>query len=249
MDKLKFQDIAKVIASPLANRNYLPSKDPNKTTLLIMVYWGTTTVPPPVENDPLYNSYQQTISEYNILLSEANNLPPGPKGTLLDEANSVLTGGLRQLSIANHQRDLVDFKNAAMLGYDADGLIGTEYGKNMEHTALGTTYKDELGEIEDNRYFVVLMAYDFQLLWTKKQHKLLWETRFNINEKHNHFDSALPVMAADASKFFGENSRGLVRKEIRQGQVDIGEVKSLGEVSPPKNSSYRTQAMYGAEHS
>ncbi len=174
------------------------------------------------------------MSEYNALLSEANNLPSGPKGTLLDEANSVLTAGLRQLSIANHQRDLVDFKNASMLGYDSDGLIGTEYGKNIEHTALGGTYKDEVGEIESNRYFVVLMAYDFQLLWKKKQHKLLWETRFSINEGHNQFDVALPVMAADASKYFGENTKGMVRKEIRQGQVDIGEVKSLGEVVPPE---------------
>ena len=174
------------------------------------------------------------MAEYNILLSQANNQPPKVKEALMDEANGVLTAGLRQLSVANHERDLLDFKNASMLGYDADGLIGTDYGKNIEHTALGGTYKDEVGEIENNRYFVVLMAYDFQLLWTKKQHKLLWETRFSINEGHNQFDVALPVMAADASKYFGGNTKGMVRKEIRQGQVEIGEVKSLGEVIPPE---------------
>lgn len=233
IDKLKFLDIARVIAPPLAAKNYLPSKDPNKTTLLIMVYWGTTTVPPPVEDDPLYQNYQQAISQSGILLSQRSGEPQAVQDILTDEANSVLTAGLRQLSVANHDRDVLDFKNASMLGYDADGLIGTEFGKNVEHTALGTTYKDEVSEIEDNRYFVVLMAYDFQLLWKKRQHKLLWETRFSINERHNHFDAALPAMAAAASKYFGENTKGLVRKEVREGQVNIGEVKSLGEVSPP----------------
>jgi len=46
IDKLNFLDVAKVIAGPLASQKYLPAKDPNNTKLLIMVYWGTTTVPP-----------------------------------------------------------------------------------------------------------------------------------------------------------------------------------------------------------
>jgi len=38
---------------------------------------------------------------------------------------------------------------------------------------------------------VVLMAYDFQLLWKEKKHKLLWETRFSIRQRHNDFDRQL----------------------------------------------------------
>ena len=37
------------------------------------------------------------------------------------------------------------------------------------------------------------MAYDFQLhVETEEADKLLWETRFSVNEKHNAFDKALP---------------------------------------------------------
>jgi hypothetical protein len=193
-----------------------------------MVYWGTTAVPMKADTDPLYINYVQSISEYNMLVAEARDSPA--RDTILAEAEDVLGSGLRQLSVANHQRDLTDFKNASMLGYDADGLIGTDYGRYIKHTALGGTYNDEVGEIEDNRYFVVLMAYDFQLLWKQKKHKLLWETRFRIREKDHQFDRDLPAMAHYASQYFGQNSHGLVRKEVPMGHVEIGNLKSLGEI-------------------
>jgi hypothetical protein len=220
IDKLSFLNVAHVIALPLAGQKYLPAKDPTKTGLLIMVYWGTTAVPIPIEEDPLYHNYEQSVAEYNLLLAQKQ----------IDEANDVLTSGLHQLSIANHQRDVIDFRNAMMIGYDSDGLIGTEYGKYIEHTALGLRERDEVAEIEENRYFVVLMAYDFQLLWKQKKHKLLWETRFSIREANHQFDRDLPSMAQYASQYFGQDSHGLVRKQVPLGHVDIGEVKSLGEV-------------------
>ncbi|HEY1792449.1 MAG TPA: hypothetical protein VGG34_05990 [Opitutaceae bacterium] len=231
IDKLTFLDVAHVIAEPLARQKYLPARDPKTTRLLIMVYWGTTEVPMSATEDPLYNNYQQSVAEYNSLLSQMTGAPAGVQAALNDEADSVLTAGLRQLSIANHRRDQIDFNNAAMLGYDDDGLIGTEYGKNIEHTALGTTYKDEVAEIEDNRYFVVLMAYDFQILWKQRKHKLLWQTRFSIRERDHQFDRDLPAMAQYASQYFGQNTHGLVRKQVPLGRVEIGTVKSLGVVS------------------
>ncbi len=175
IDSLEFRDIAHVIAAPLAARGYLPSMDPDKTRLLIMVYWGTTVVPDP---DPAH------------------------------EPNVV--------------RDRLDRQNAALLGYDADGLIGTEYAAGLELTALRQRARDQRTEIEFNRYFVVLMAYDFQLLWHHKQHKLLWETRFSLNQRDNNFTKALPVMAHYASRYFGEDSGGLVRTAVPRGHVDIG---------------------------
>src|SRR5208283_3871077 len=43
IDDMRFMDVARIIAGPLARKNYLPAKDPGKTRLLIMVYWGATT--------------------------------------------------------------------------------------------------------------------------------------------------------------------------------------------------------------
>jgi len=212
IDALHFADVAKVVAQPLAERKYLPARDPAKTRLIIMVYWGTTTVPKPTEEDPLYQSYYQDLAEYRILMEERS-----------PEADMVLQAGLHMLEMANRQRDLLDFKNAGMLGYDTTDLVGTDYGTYIRHTALGVAQRDVVDEIEENRYFVVLMAYDFQLLWKEKKHKLLWETRFSVNERHNQFDRALPVMARYASRYFGEDSGGLLRTRVPEGRVEVKE--------------------------
>jgi hypothetical protein len=224
IDKLHFMDVARVLAPPLAGQNYFPATDPKATKLLIMVYWGTTEVPPPIEEDPLYQTYIQDLAEFRMLMEQG-----AP-----DEANAVLTSGLHVLNMANHVRDQLDFKNAAMIGYSASGLIGTEEGNYLKHTALGIDQKDQVAEIEENRYFVVLMAYDFQLLWKGKKHKLLWETRFSISQRHNQFDKALPVMARYASQYFGQPSKGLERTRVPEGTVEVKPPTLIEFLTEPK---------------
>jgi hypothetical protein len=62
------------------------------------------------------------------------------------------------------------------------------------------------------------LAHDFQVFRKENRHKLLWETRFNINEPHNHFDKALPVMAQYASRYFGQDSHSLLRTQVPEGK-------------------------------
>jgi hypothetical protein len=93
-----------------------------------------------------------------------------------------------------------------------------------------------IDDVEDDRYFVVLMAYDFQLLWKEKKHKLLWETRFSIRQRRNAFDQQLAAMAQYASRYFGQDSHGLIRQPIPEGQVILGELKVVG-VDPEKKGA------------
>ena len=219
IDSLNFMDIARVMAAPLASQSYLPAKDPNKAKLVIMVYWGTTNVPESVSTSDGYQQYQNAITDYNALLKEDPNM-----------ARTLLNEGLIQASMENRLRDHLDYANARMLGYASEGLIGTDYGRGIEHTALRGYRNDLISEIEDSRYFVVLMAYDFQMLWKQKKDKLLWETRFSIRERGNDFGKTLPAMARYASQYFGRDSHGLVRKPLPEGRVEVGEPKSLGPV-------------------
>jgi hypothetical protein len=219
IDRLNFLDVARMIAAPLASQNYLPAKDPKKAGLVIMVYWGTTNVPVAVSTSDGYQQYQNAIADYNALLKEDPNM-----------ARTLLNEGLIQASMENRLRDHLDYENARMLGYDSEGLIGTDYGRGVALTALRGYRADLISEIEDNRYFVVLMAYDFQMLWRQKKDKLLWETRFSIRERGNDFGRTLPAMARYAAQYFGRDSHGLVRKPLPEGRVEVGEPKSLGPV-------------------
>ena len=193
IDDLKFMDLARLIAIPLATQQYLPSHDPAQTKLLIMVYWGTTTG---AREDPSLNLDPATPAD----------------GYVLDRQNVRL---------------------APILGYDSAIADGFRY----RGTALEFITKDLFEELAYNRYFVVLMAYDFQLMWREKKHKLLWETRFSISERGNAFDEQLPGMVLDASRYFGRDSHGLVHKTLPEGRVDLGELNILGVIPEKKEGN------------
>ena len=241
LDKLSFIDVAKVIAAPMAARNYVPATDPKTTRLLVMVYWGMTFVPGATSSSAAYlnlSSIQNVVDQAQGAANAAASSSPASKGAgfqgtnsgnsnatsgMRDDQLSALSSAMIMLNMENRQRDRTDFQNAKLLGYDSPGLLGTEQGQYARGTALAIDRSDLITEIEENRYFVVLMAYDFQEMWKHKKHKLLWETRFSISQRHNEFDKALPAMARYASRYFGEASNGLLRARALDGNVEIGE--------------------------
>jgi hypothetical protein len=239
IDKLRFIDVARIISEPLAEQNYWPDKDPKGTKLLVMVYWGLTDVPPPISSSAAYDNLsaaqnavaRSTGAAYAAAAAsptKSRGFHPISNAGGIDE--NELDSAIAMLDVVNQQRVKTDFVNASMLGYSTEGLINSDYGNYVRGTALGRRREDFLTEIEENRYFVVLMVYDFQLLWREKKHKLLWESRFSIRQRHNNFDDALAGMAKAASEYFGQNSGGMVRRDVPLGRIDIGDVKSLGTV-------------------
>jgi hypothetical protein len=107
---------------------------------------------------------------------------------------------------------------------------GFDDPSNMMSNIRRQVHSGTIDAIEADRYFVILQAFDFPLLWKQKKIKLLWETRFSLDQRSHDFGRDLPRMAQIASQYFGQDSRGLVSKPVPQGNVDIGDVKSLGPV-------------------
>jgi hypothetical protein len=88
-------------------------------------------------------------------------------------------------------------------------------------------------ELEENRYFVVLMAYDWPLLSKQRKTMLLWETRCSMAQRDHRFDQALAAMTNQAASFFGQDSGGLRHRSMPEGRVEVGEPKVVDPV-PPK---------------
>ena len=231
-DKMTFMEVARVIAGPLAAQNYLPvpATHPAEAKLLIMVYWGLTDAPAPTSSSTAYDNLSaiqnqmasaQAAARVAAGAGSGHYHPADPNAGLRDDQLAAYSSALTVMSIENQMRSDADFQNAKMLGYDSSDLVGTEKAKYVRGTAFGVERNDLYEELEENRYFVVLMAYDFQLLWKEKKHKLLWETRFSIGERHNAFDKALPVMVRYASQYFGQNSNGLLRTRVPEGTVQV----------------------------
>lgn len=216
LDPKSFREVAARVAPGLERQGYVPSFEGEKTKLLILVYWGATgtdqspaggydpgpapiTPPPP---PPL------TVSGGRGGVSVS--APPVPVPTL----DSGQTAFDAMASVRNRQRDRDNARNARILGYEE--LLA----RNSSQPA-GRTYQDLVEEIEDTRYFVVLRAYDFQLLWKQKKKKLLWEVRYSMRARNHLFDEDLGAMTDLASRYFGRSSDGLVRKEVPLGRVRL----------------------------
>jgi hypothetical protein len=237
IDQMRFLDVAHVIAGPLASQAFLPAKDPATAQLLIMVYWGTTAVPGPASDSIALGQFQLAQDNLNKYLVNSKVDVRGKVaagGAYADAALDQMSAATAMLNMQNHQDDKLNYANALMLGYDAPGLIGTEHGNYVRGTAFQIDRDDLYEEITENRYFVVLMAYDFQTLWKQKKHRLLWETRFSISERRNAFNRALPTMAQYAARYFGQPSNGLVRERLKEGRVDVGAPTMINFVDEPK---------------
>jgi hypothetical protein len=245
IDNLPFMDVARTIAGPLQSQNYIPTRDPKATKLLIVVYYGRTRTPEHANEASTTQSLQtaagtlsaaKSVTQHQFFddstgLAAAGTIPcihyTATPSSDLASADNAMSGALASAAAADRSRDELDAQNASLLGYEAwwDSVAGFK-GTPLEHRR-----QDMIDELERDRYFVILMAYDFQQMWKQKKHTLLWETRFSVQQRGVEFDKQLAAMAKNASQYFGQDTHGLVHKDMPLGRVDIGEVKELGTVA------------------
>jgi hypothetical protein len=228
-DRLDFMTVARTVAVPLSNRNYLPTRDQKTTNLLVMVYWGTTRAPEHAsESNSLTRAHEadRHQDQAQMALNHAHSESDIKVAKIMTaSAASEMRSAVEGLQSEQQQRENTDAKTVALLGYDS-WWLATESASGGGERAYRKD--DMLNEIEEDRYFVVLMAYDFQEMMKKKKSKLLWEVHMSIREHSNQFDKRLESMVADASRYFGADSKGLTHFVLPEGNVEIGPVKSLG---------------------
>ena len=231
IDKMNFMDVARILAVPLAKKQYLPTSDPKTTDELIMVCWGTTRAPEHATESIPHQQFQaasQTHDRAQIMLKDATTRTEQVAAKeLLSESNNQIMMALSEVQAENQMRENTDMKTAALLGYDS-WWIATNSA--MGGSPLGRRRMDMEDELEEDRYFVVLTAFDYQKLVKEKKSKFLWEVRFSIREHGTAFDDRIKGMAELASNYFGKNSAGLQHQSLPEGKVEIGPLKSLGVV-------------------
>jgi hypothetical protein len=236
IDSMHIADIARLIAPALAVQSYVPTDDPMKTDLLIMVYWGATadtsnpsehqtaqgSLPPPPPPPP-----KGPPAGAGQMQGDPSTSDTGMRAAMYNAAKQDAEGGLTEAmtmeNFSNLKRDQQDVENARILGY----LPELNAAGAARATAVNLRREELVGELEEGRYYVVLMAYDFQLLRTHRQRRLLWETRFSLRERGHDFGKDVAAMARNASKYFGRDSGGL-KRDAYDAKVDIGPLKILG---------------------
>lgn len=260
IDHLPFMQVAQILAAPLAQQNYRPAFEGKKTDLLIMVYWGRTSglggVGPGVMKDGLKDTLNMgqvadaadadvqvdstTISGPAARAPSGGGTVPGVGNPQAAARDAARAQAIQIIEMQNRIRDRATAKTATLLGY-AEELART--GDARQYAGVGNYRQDLLSDLEEDRYYVVLLAFDYRTLEKKKEHKLLWVTRFSLRARGHAFDRNLSDMARNAAKYFGRDSRGLQRQEIPVGKVEVGkaEVVELG-VPPAKPPAEKSGA-------
>lgn len=260
IDHLPFMQVAQLLAPSLAQQNYRPAFESKKTDLLIMVYWGRTSGLGGVGSGAMKDGLKDTLNMGQVAdaadadvqvdsttisgaaarAPSASNAVAGIGNTQAAAREAARAQSIQIIEMQNRIRDRATAKTATLLGY-AEELVRT--GDSRQYAGVGNYRQDLLSDLEEDRYYVVLLAFDYPTLEKKKEHRLLWVARLSLRARGHAFDRNLPDMARHAAKYFGRDSRGLQRQEIPVGKVEVGkaEVVELG-VPPAKPPTEKTSA-------
>lgn len=238
IDHVKFAGIVRVLGGYLAKQGYFPAKDPKTADVMLVVHWGKT-IP---GNNGLYQGLTidglQAFSQV-MLQAKAAAVPPPSYlsmaggvtrvqgvAELLRNQNSD-EGSLVYMRFVEDMRGAANQYNANLLGYTGE----LQRRNNISLWAGGgTAYSDLIDDLEQDRYYLTLTAFDFQEALRHDRKKGLWRTIVSIAARDNRFDEKLAVMAAQAARYFGRDSGHLVRQFEYTPHVELGDLKALGVV-------------------
>jgi hypothetical protein len=209
-----FNDIIQVLAPALAKQNYFPTKEVPAANLILMVHWGTTQVFEDPQQGFATDNMNAALNEYRAAAAaNSGDADPGALNAALSDHQQTLASARGAIA-----------RNAALLGYKAS--LQREQAKMFSSPAEQTMN----AELNEARYFVIIMAYDYQMLRKERRSQLLWITRMSVRSPGNNFKEAIPAIAQAGAGVYGRHVDGLVRVKAdgRMGRVKLGELKTVG---------------------
>ncbi|HVT73722.1 MAG TPA: hypothetical protein VHD61_11325 [Lacunisphaera sp.] len=235
IDAVKFPQVAKLVAQFLALRNYYLAPDAKSAQLLLEISWGTT-VP---FNDSVYQANAAGFYSSSNAMKAATAAAAGTNGSvdgIQSPAASVANAArddfeqqLYEMQTFEDMRRNADEHNARLLGYVDEINRGDTIAR---FAGAGEAYHDLIDDIESERYYVIIAAYDFHTAQKEGKLKPLWITRVSVQAQGNRFNETLAAMLDRASRYFGQDSGRLLRQYQPEGKVKLGELQVVGVVSP-----------------
>jgi hypothetical protein len=211
--ELTFEEVAKTTAKYLAEQKFVPESDFKKGDLLIMITWGTTQL------DPDYTE----LMGITDLGGGMNTVPDvtSDGSSTGQSADAAPTVDYEALAFYGSSGGAFHAgRNLRMLGY-GKGL----YSKEMSEFNKETLQQD----LEEERYFIILNAFDLPYLRETKEYKEVWSCRISTRNRGTNFVAALDTMNAAAAPTFGRNLDQLKTDRFdTEANVQIGEIEVIG---------------------
>lgn len=235
IDNVRFATFDELLKRHLAEQNYVLAPDAKSAELLLYVTWGLT-----IPFNTVNYSERLSVASNSMSALKASGAYEKMRGgfslpSLTPEQQAAAAeaeSDMLALITEERFRDRLLEENARLLGYL--DTINQWVDSPARHAGGQTIYDDLRRDIEHPRYYVIVSGYDFKSLITQQKPKLLWITRISIEARGNRFDQHVATMIERAGRYFGRDSRGLVRRF--EGTVELGEATVVGvseEIPPP----------------
>lgn len=216
LENISFMDVAETTAGYLAKENFFPAKSKDIGDLLILISWGTTRLDVDMTEvmgiTDLGNNNAGDVGAPLQAPQEGQQAASGAPQESFDAA--AFNAGPQ--SIGAYHMGI----NKAMLGFDK-GLYGE---------GLSRIEREKLRhELSEERYFIVLNAFDLPHLKEHKELKEVWSCRYSTRNIGTNFTKALDFMNLAAAPVFGKNLEVLQVPRVEpDANVIIGDIEVLG---------------------
>lgn len=237
LERLNFRQLIRVLSAPLAQQGFHPSRNANEVDQLIVVHWGRTAG---WDGGAGYGNAYGTLNRAHAAMTAAfptnpskkpePNAPPTTANGGTPGAASEFDTMMTMLRMQDDARAQMNAQNAQLLGYyDTLKRLPAHWGN------LGNPDRNDLiEEIEDDRYYVILAAYDFQVAKKEQKPKVLWVTRFSLQARGANFDETVDRMVRAAAAYFGRATNGLHREGEREARAIPGKLQVIDYQEPTK---------------
>jgi len=214
LERTEFQSIVETLAKDMRHRNYYPAPDRESGDLFIVVHYGTTSIDP----------------DWNDLMG-VTDFGSSDDGSADGDTGESFDSGAQDYQDFNRLNSNQGRESAAKL---------TGFDRALRKRSLSTTDEYTLrAELEDERYFIIMMAYDWQKLRTEGKFELQWSTRFSLNSIGTNFEDAYYALSRAAAPYFGTNLNDLTKErtffgegDVTTGELEVVETLEEGESSP-----------------
>lgn len=221
--KTAFREIAETLAEDFVTQNFLPTSDLKTADMLIVVHYGGVEInEDPMRLMALERAFEgiREQAEQGIAAGNAGTDPgessPFDTYDAMDTRFDMLAHDTNLSSEAMQQARL-----ANLLGFD-------EELKEERQKPFPSTLEERLmHDMYDERYLVIIMAWDQQAMIHRGEKRLLWLTRTSMKALGSNFDEAIKLMSGAAAPYYGQNSIGLETRTYKRQEykIEMGEIE------------------------
>ena len=237
LERMRFVEISRSLAPYLLEQRYIPAATMAEADLILVVHWGVTIGRNQADALVSYNTDTQTKlvgagTDYATALeAQIAGGDPGTMPVLMEAERRMNDLSVLQSAEAGFARiddDLSSTSNASLLGF-AD-VIRDENRATFTSTTMATIH----AMLDEDRYFVIVMAYDRRALVNDKVARRVWSIRLSMRSAGVNFREALSYLGGIGGELFGTKSeKMLIRKarpkedQAKRGNVSVGELKVI----------------------